>query len=69
MRAKLLELAATFDRLDRGSDAVDGDPRMQKIRLSLEILLRQDSDRAEQIQLLLSREYDQDWSSRFGLTL
>ena len=32
LRAKLLDLAATFDRLDRGSESLDDDPRMAKIR-------------------------------------
>jgi hypothetical protein len=69
LRAKLLDLAATFDRLDRGSEPLDDDPRMAKIRRALEILVQQDSDRAEQIQLMMSRAYDEDWSKKFGLTL
>lgn len=69
LRAKLLDLAAIFDRLDRGSDSLDDDPRMAKIRRALEILVQQDADRAEQIQLIMSRAYDADWSTKFGLTL
>jgi hypothetical protein len=69
MRAKLLDLAATFDRLDRSAGLLDDDPRMAKIRNAVEILLQQDPDRTEQIQLLLSRAYDEDWSKRFGLSL
>jgi hypothetical protein len=69
MRAKLLDLAATLDRLDRADESLDDDPRMAKIRHAVEILLRQDPDRTEQIQLVLSRAYDEDWSKRLGLTL
>jgi hypothetical protein len=69
LRAKLLDLAATLDRLDRGRESLEDDPRMAKVRRAVEILLQHDPGRTEQIQLVLSRAYDEDWSKRFGLTL
>lgn len=67
IRAKLLELAASFDRLDRGDGHVRGDRRMELIREGLGILRRDEGGRAEAIQLLFSREYEEDWRQRFGL--
>jgi len=67
VRAKLLELAATFDRLDRGGGAPAGDGRLKLIRQGLKVLLDETGDRAEQIQLIFSRAYDDDWQKEFGL--
>ncbi len=60
-RCLLLELAATLDRLDRaraggGSDSVESDDRLQRIRASLTILADRDAtpDRAERILRLFS---------------
>jgi hypothetical protein len=65
MRAKLLELAASFDRLDRAGGDLSDDPRMQRIRAGLDILASAAPDRAEQIQLIFSRPYDDDWQEKF----
>ena len=67
IRAKLLEMAASFDRLDRGEGDVHGDRRMDLIRRGLKILQRDESGRAEAIQLLFSREYEEDWRRKFGM--
>jgi hypothetical protein len=67
VRAKLLELAATFDRLERGGGAPADDSRMKLIRQGLKVLLDETGDRAEQIQLIFSRPYDDDWQKEFGL--
>ena len=66
-RCKLLEIAATLDRIDRaeGGDSVLDDPRRQKINHALELLKEERGDRAEQLQLLFSREYDPDWIREF----
>lgn len=61
LRAKVLELAASLDRLNRAEGAVDDDPRLAKLRRGLEILLSPDADRAERVQLLFSRAYNEDW--------
>lgn len=66
IRAKILELAASFDRIDRG--AGDADPeQLELIHQGLDVLKQSDPDRAEKIQLLFSREYKQDWRSEFGI--
>jgi hypothetical protein len=67
VRAKLLELAATFDRLERGGGLPAADARLMLVRQGLKVLLDETSDRAEQIQLLFSRPYDDDWQKAFGL--
>lgn len=67
IRAKLLQLAASFDRLDRADGAVGDDPRMDRIREALDLLGSGDPDRAEQIQLIFSRQYDDDWQSKFEM--
>jgi hypothetical protein len=67
IRAKLLELAASFDRLDRGDGSVDGDPRMTLVQNALQILQRDSADRAEDIQMLFSRQYDENWRKTYGI--
>ena len=67
IRAKLLEIAASLDRIDRGAGSVAGDPRMQQIDDTLAILKDHQSNRAEQLQLIFSREYDSSWRSTLQL--
>ena len=68
LRAKLLEIAATLDRLDRAKGSAAGDPRVEQLREAVGTLLRGDhGDRAEQIQLLFGRPYDDDWAAKFGM--
>jgi hypothetical protein len=67
VRAKLLEVAAIFDRLDRGGGIASGDRRLDLIKQGLKVLLDETGDRAEQIQLIFSRPYDDDWQKAFGL--
>ncbi len=63
VRAKLLEVAAALDRLDRATsaEAVAQDIRRQRLQKTLEILLTQTGNRAEQLQLLFSDNYDEKW--------
>jgi hypothetical protein len=67
VRAKILELAASLDRLDRSEGAVADDPRMGRVREALQTLLSETPDRAERVQLLFSREYDAAWRKKFGV--
>ena len=67
IRAKLLELAASFDRLDRGDGTVSGDPRMKLIQDGLKVLQREEGDRAETIQLIFSRHYEENWRGNYGI--
>lgn len=66
IRARLLQVAAALDRLERAEGAVDSDPRRQKIREALAILAGDQADHAEQIQLVFSRPYAPDWRAVFG---
>jgi hypothetical protein len=68
MRAKVLEVAAALDRLDRADEAVRSDPCWDQLREAVQILLQSESGRAERIQLLMSRPYQQDWRSQLGVS-
>ena len=61
LRAKLLELAASFDRLDRSAGSVAADRRMRLIGEAIDVLRRPEPGRAEALQLLFSRAYDEGW--------
>jgi hypothetical protein len=61
LRAKILEIGASLDRLDRSPGKVGGDPRLALIRDGLRELLAGEDGRAERIQLLFSLPYDGDW--------
>jgi len=60
-RCRLLDLAATLDRIDRGQGDVDADPRLARIEQALKVLASEAPDRAEQIQKIFSQEYDPAW--------
>lgn len=66
VRARLLQIAASLDRLDRAEGSVDDDPRRAKIVAALAILCGDEADRAERIQLLFSRPYDAHWKDVFA---
>ena len=66
VRARLLQIAASLDRLDRAEGAVDDDPRLGQIYAGLDILASDEPDRAERIQLAFSRSYDAQWRAAFG---
>ncbi len=67
IRAWLLQLAASLDRMDRAEGEVAGDVRLERIGQALEILAGGEADRAERIQLVFSREYETGWRAAFGL--
>jgi hypothetical protein len=68
IRAKLLEIAAALDRLDRAQGSLAADPRRMQIQSAMQVLLRTDEDRAEHIQLIFSRPYQEGWKEKFGMT-
>jgi len=61
VRARLLLIAASLDRLDRADGTVDGDPRLDKIHEALAILADDGDARAERIQQAFSRPYEANW--------
>lgn len=67
VRAKILEVAAALDRLDRASGSLASDSRRVQMQAAIQVLLRPEDDRAEQIQLIFSRTYKDDWREKFGV--
>ncbi len=68
IRARLMQLAAALDRMDRAAGTPEGDLRRQKIREALTILLDDSAaNRAERLQLLFSLPYDEGWKGQFQL--
>jgi len=67
IRAKILELAASFDRLDRGGK-VFNDPRIELIQKALATLNFETTERAEKVQMIFSREYESKWREKYQLT-
>ena len=66
LRAKVLDVAAALDRLDRAEGSVEEEDRLRKIRQGLEMLLKEKSHRAEQVQMLFSLPYDPQWQEAFA---
>jgi hypothetical protein len=59
-RARLLDLAAILDRIDRGEGRAE-DPRLQRIRDAIAALSQPGPGRAATIQQIFSLEYDPAW--------
>lgn len=67
-RAKVLEIAATFDRIDRAEGSVENDPRMASLQKAIQLLMEQGAkDRAEQVQMIFSKNYEEDWKKGLGV--
>lgn len=64
IRARLVELAAALDRIDRGQGSVASDPRMDQIQRTLAILAGSTADRASQVQMVFSLPYDPQWKAQ-----
>jgi len=62
-RSRVLDLAATLDRIGRGADAAAtaADSRMALLRQGLELLLSDAPNRAEKVQRVFSLAYDENW--------
>lgn len=67
IRAKILQIAASLDRLDRGDGDVASDPRVELLRQGLATLTRAQPDRAEQVQHIFSLDYHPDWRDTFNI--
>ena len=69
MRAKVLELAASLDRMARAAGDVGEDSRLRKLKQAMQVVVSEDrEDRAEQVQQIFSREYDPNWRQDFQLS-
>jgi hypothetical protein len=67
LRAKILEIAATLDRIDRAGPIAENSPQMEKLREATETLLWTQGSRAEEVQLIFSRPYEPEWHEQFGI--
>lgn len=67
MRAKVLELAASLDRIERSRGALGEDPRRTQLDEALAVLTSSKPNRAEQVQMIFSRTYEPNWREEFGV--
>jgi hypothetical protein len=65
MLAKLLEVAATLDRIERSEGEVDDDPRMKQFREALSLLAGTGGDYAERFQMVFSLPYSESWREQY----
>ena len=68
VRAKILEIAASLDRIQRAPGDTAQDANLVLLHTAIEKLLQDNPDRAKQIQLLFSRPYDKQWKNTLELT-
>ena len=68
MRAKILQLAASLDRMQRSDGDASLDDRYELLQKGLRILGESEEGRAERVQLLFSRPYDEEWNEAFDLS-
>jgi hypothetical protein len=68
IRARILQIAAALDRMDRAGGSLASDGRRKKIDEGLTALLSGDSNRAELVQQLFSLAYDSQWKEKFALS-
>jgi hypothetical protein len=66
-RARILELAAVLDRVERATGDVNDQKQMQLLLHGLQILCDDEVEKAKRVQLLMSRHYDPQWPSVMSL--
>ncbi len=69
IRAKILEIAAFYDRLEN-DDAPLSEANQQRLKLLREgcqLLLESAPNKASRVQLLFSRQYDESWRKTMGV--
>lgn len=65
VRAKILELAAALDRLDRADGKLDADVRLTRLHEGIRELQSESMGRAERVQQIFSRAYQPQWRQQF----
>ena len=67
MRCRLIDLAASMDRVERGNDAgaATTDPRMRLLRDAVRVLAEGKPDRALRMQMHFSDAYRPNWRDDF----
>ena len=61
MRAKVLELGAAFDRIERAGGMPD-DERLRRLAEAIAVLSDRRPERAERIQMIFSDKYEPNWT-------
>ena len=67
VRAKILEIAAFYDRLEEAGTSQVDERQLGLLRQGCELLGDNEGDKAARVQLLFSREYDENWRAQFGI--
>ena len=67
IRAKILEIGAALDRVQRASAKDLGDARWHQLQAGIRLLQSEDPERAKQVQLLFSRPYEEQWRESLGV--
>jgi hypothetical protein len=67
VRARLIDVAAALDRIDRADGSAADDPRLDQIRRAVEVLAGDTPGRAERVQSLFSLPYQEDWRDDYSL--
>jgi len=68
-RARVIELAALMDRLQRseGDLGPEQAAKLKKLRAAIAVVLDEEPDKAKRVQMLFSLPYDGNWRERlFG---
>ncbi len=65
MRAKIIEIGAALDRIDRAEGSVADDPVFQQAIEAIGVLTQSEPQRAEKLQLKFSLPYDENWQQSF----
>jgi hypothetical protein len=68
IRARLLQVAAALDRLDRAEGDVSQDKRRRGIDEAIGVLASRDEGRAEKLQMIFSLPYERKWKEKFKMT-
>ena len=69
VRARILEIAAVLDRMNRAGGPLDDDPRWPQLAESLNVLQGEQPDRAERVQMIFSRDFRTDWRGQLGFDI
>lgn len=64
LRARLIDLAAGFDRIDRDTQTAKDDPRWRQLRRAIDVLASSETHRAERMQMHFSLAYDPAWHEK-----
>ncbi len=67
IRARLLQVAAALDRLDRAEGDVSRDKRRMDLDRAIRVLLEPGADRAAKLQMIFSLPYDREWKEKLLL--